>query len=138
MTSKRRVLIDTDAIYASFVAVDANHKRAQLVRKNFPSLHFHMTDFVFGEAATLLSRRVGKSTADAFLKGFAEHGLVLIPVPRNIVIQAVDYFLRQTTKDTSFVDCVNMATAKRLRIDTIFSFDKAYERNGFRLISAVS
>lgn len=135
MTNKRRVLIDTDAIYASFVEADIHHKRAQSIKKNFPSLHFIITDFVFGEAATLLARRVEKPTADIFLKGFAEHEFVLITASRNIIVLAVDFFLRQITKDTSFVDCVNMATAKRFGIDTIFSFDKVYERNGFKLLA---
>lgn len=134
MTRDQLILIDTDAIYASAVDADANHFRAVALQKKYSILHFYISDFVLGEAATLLSRRVGKLAADHFLSESSIQGLTLVYATEKIITQATTLFLGQNTKKTSFVDCVNMATAKNLSLATIFSFDSVYEKNGFTLL----
>ena len=48
--------------------------------------------------------------------------------------EAINVFKAQTSKNTSFVDCSNMAYLQQLhwlRLDAIFSFDAIYKKNGF-------
>ena len=47
---------------------------------------------------------------------------------------AIQIFKAQTSKNTSFVDCTNMAFMQQLNLDAIFSFDKVYRKNKFTLI----
>lgn len=135
MTSSPRVLIDSDAIFAIAVKTDAHHEKALTLQEIATRSKIFISDFVFGEAVNLLSRRVSKNLADSYIREFSEGNMYMIVATEKIIATAQDFFLRQITKDTSFVDCVNMAVAKRLGIDTIFSFDRAYERNGFKLLA---
>ncbi|MBI3577142.1 PIN domain-containing protein [Candidatus Gottesmanbacteria bacterium] len=133
-----QAIIDSDAIFALTLTSDANHHRAIRIKKDHPDCRYFLSHFVIGEAATVLSRKMDKATADGFLQGLPEQRFHVVPVDKKVMALAEMFFLRQITKNTSFVDCVNMATAKRLGIDTVFSFDRVYERNGFTLLSADS
>ena len=59
----------------------------------------------------------------------------LIPITKkllNIRKKALDIFKKQTSKNSRFTDCINMAIMKEKGLDTIFSFDEQYKKNKFK------
>jgi predicted nucleic acid-binding protein len=52
----------------------------------------------------------------------------------EIETAAIAFFKEQTSKNVSFVDCINMAYLDRGGLEYIFSFDKVYKQKGFRTV----
>ncbi len=63
-----------------------------------------------------------------------ENMFFIAHISEDIQDKAVAVFKRQTSKNVSFVDCVNIAFIKVKQLDCIFSFDTAYKKNGIRLL----
>lgn len=131
------VLIDADAFVALIKKNDSNHQRAEKISdfltKKDSSLY--TTNFVFSEIITVLSQRIDHQTAINFINDFKNSKEVnLIRVDEEIEEAAIKIFKNQTSKNVSFGDCLNMAVLKRYKWDTIFSFDKVYKKNGFKLV----
>lgn len=130
------VLIDADAFVALIKKNDSNHQRAEKISdfltKKGSSLY--TTNFVFSETIIVLSQRIDHQTAINFIDDFKNSREVnLIRVDEEIEEAAIKIFKNQTSKNVSFGDCLNMAVLKRYKWDTIFSFDKVYKKNGFKL-----
>ena len=51
--------------------------------------------------------------------------------------QAAKLYNPQGSKQNTFFDAIVAATAKSLKADIIFSFDKWYEKQGFKLASSL-
>lgn len=133
------VLIDADAFVALIKKNDSNHKRAEKISDFLTKKgsSFYTTNFVFSETITVLSQRIDHQTAINFIDDFKNLKEVnLIRVNEEIEEMAIKIFKSQTSKNVSFVDCLNMAVLKKYNWDTIFSFDKIYRRNGFKLATA--
>jgi len=133
------VLIDADAFVALIKKNDGNHKRAEKISDFLTKKgsFFYTTNFVFSETITVLSQRVDHQTAINFIDDFKNLEEVnLVPFDEEIKEMAIKIFKNQTSKNVSFVDCINMAVLKKYRWNTIFSFDKIYTKNGFKLASA--
>ena len=48
--------------------------------------------------------------------------------------KAIQTFKEQTSKNTSYVDCTNIAFMRGLHLDAIFSFDGVYRTNKLMLV----
>ena len=46
--------------------------------------------------------------------------------------------MEQTSKNVSFVDCINIAFIKEKHINGIFSFDSIYKKNGLKSANELS
>lgn len=137
MTSNlpKRLVVDTDVLFASFVKTDAHHKKVAALRKKLPDdTVIYLANCILAETVTLLARRVGKEAADRFLQSLEAGGLEMIVVDEKLLNLTKKYFLKQTSKEETFFDCVNMAAAQSYSADAIFSFDKGYKKNGFKLL----
>lgn len=55
-------------------------------------------------------------------------------VDEKIEEYALEIFAQQTSKNTSLVDCTNMAIIQRDGIDRIFSFDHIYGKNDIAVV----
>ena len=82
-----------------------------------------------------MSKRAGKSIASAFIKAMKEETSTIewIWVDRALERTAIDVFEEQTLKNVSFVDCTNIALARREGVDAVFSFDAVYRKNNIRI-----
>ena len=136
MTSKPLTLvIDTDVFFASLVQTDAHHhKIPSLYKKLSKEATIYVSDLILAETATLLKRRISKDLANNFLQKFEGESFIVVYQNEKLLRLAKEYFLRQNSKDVTFFDCANMAIAESYQVEAIFSFDKGYERNGFRLL----
>lgn len=136
--SKYTILIDADAFVALVKIDDANHQRAEdiYVALEDMSVEFYMTGYVFAEAVTVISQRISHEAAVQFIDTIksSESSIQKLSDTREYENAAITLFKQQTSKNVSFVDCVNMAFLQAGGLEYIFSFDGAYKRNGFKTV----
>ena len=91
------------------------------------------TTYIIAEAHALMLHRVGHAAATSFLRSTESPEVeVLRPVDED-ERAAREIIYRYTDKDFSLTDAISFATMERLRLDTVFSFDRDFERYGFTL-----
>lgn len=124
------VLVDTDVLVASLVEFDLGHEKAVEIFRRLENekRELIVLNLAVYEAATVISHRVGQETAVDFLDKVGQEHIVFLD--KKLEQRAREEFKNQTKKGTSFTDCANLALCKKLRTDSIFSFDLFYKRNG--------
>jgi len=127
------LLIDADAIFALMVRNDTNHRKAvSLINKN-KKVVISILNTTIAEIATVLFRKVSHQAALKFLTDVKNGDFIIITVEDKLMDKATVYFEKQKTKTVTFFDCLNMAAMEIFNFEAIFSFDKGYAKNGFKL-----
>jgi predicted nucleic acid-binding protein len=133
------ILVDTDAFVALAREDDSNHTRAldTIHRLKEEKAQLFTSNYVFSEAVTVISQRVGHEDALNFIQLMRSplSPFTIQRVNEEVEELAIEVFERQTSKNTSFVDCTNMALMDYFRVDRVFSFDVAYRKNGYHLVN---
>lgn len=131
-----KILLDSDALFALYVAKDAHHQNAKRIFKRLLDTQgeLWMTNLVVQETATVVSFRLGQKQAKEFLARLRRIHIRETFVSPKLSAKAWEIFRKQEKKGTSFVDCANVAMAKETGIKDIFSFDKIYNRMGMNLL----
>ena len=129
---KRRILIDADAIVGLIYKKDANHQAANRIIKLIPAVQLITSSYAYGEAITVLSQKAGRATALEFIKDAQDSSTIIIDIDFVFRRRGEEVFKRQTSKNVSFTDCVNMAIMEEHGISEVFSFDEDYRKNGFK------
>jgi len=129
------VLVDTDAFFAIIEDCDSNHEKAlKIIESLKPSATFTLLETTVAEAATTLHRKSNKASSLKFLKYIKREGFSVFFTDSTLLSLAETYYLKQHSKKNTFFDCLVMAAAKTYKVDAIFSFDKGYKTNGFKLL----
>ena len=131
-TEKRKVLIDADAFVGLIYKKDANHQVASRIIKLIPDVQLITSSYAYGEAITVLSQKAGRAVALEFIKDTQDSSTIIIDIDFTLRRRGEEMFKRQTSKNISFTDCVNMAIMEDYGIKEIFSFDEDYRKNGFK------
>ena len=139
MNDKNKLIfVDSDAFIALAKQDDANHKKAVKLLEQLLDQHvnFITSNFVFSEVITVISMRIGHKKAIEFIDKLKDphSGFEIKRVDADTEEAAIELFKKQTSKNTSFVDCTNMVLLKKLYVDAIFSFDDIYRKNGFKKV----
>ena len=136
------VFVDSDAFIASLKEEDTNHQRTrEIFDKLFnQSIHFVTSNFVFAETITVLSQRISRQVAVNYIQTMTneETPFTILRADETVEREAITVFLRQTSKNTSFVDCTNIVFMQLYRLDTIFSFDEVYRKNDIKMLTETS
>lgn len=139
MSFPRKIFIDSDAFVALAREDDAHHEKAiaLLNRLTKESAIIITSNYVFTESITVISMRKSHEAAVEYIRRMKEtdSNYTIQQVDADIEALAIEIFKKQTSKNTSFVDCTNMAFLQAMKIDAIFSFDEVYSKNGFALVS---
>lgn len=129
------ILVDTDAFFAIIEKDDSNHERAlKIIKELKPGTTFTLLETTIAEAATTLRRKSSKTSSLKFLKYIKSEGFSVFFTDATLLALAETYYLKQRSKKNTFFDCLVMAAAKIYNVDAIFSFDKGYKTNGFKLL----
>jgi predicted nucleic acid-binding protein len=128
MPGEYEVIVDSDAWVGLFSPDDAHHQK---VSKIFEELRKSKTAIVTtsavqGEAATVLSHKEGQGVASKFVTSLAAIRVPIIHIDESLHLRAIECFIDQSKRGTSYVDCTNIAVAKLYNIPKILSFDKFY------------
>lgn len=134
MVNGRKLFVDADAFVAIHSGTDSNYQRAIEYLTQIKAAHHQLitSDPAFGEAITVISQKEGLEKAVTFAENTLNSDLGIIEVDVVLRRKALDIFKKQTSKNSRFTDCVNMAIMKEKGLDTIFSFDIQYKRNKFK------
>lgn len=130
------IFVDADALVALASSSDSNHERAVLIARSLKQRNEALitSSFVFGEVVTVLSQKEGRKMALAFIDDFLTSDIALIEVDIRLREKGIVVFKKQTSKNVSFTDCMSMAIMQGENIKEIFSFDRIYQKNAFRLL----
>ncbi|OGM20658.1 hypothetical protein A2714_05745 [Candidatus Woesebacteria bacterium RIFCSPHIGHO2_01_FULL_38_9] len=123
-----KYLADSDFLFGLFVAKDPHNNESKLILKRVVknSNDLLVLNLVVQETATVLSRKDKQSTAVDFLNQFQKMPVQIILLDEEIESFSWEIFRKQTKKRTSFVDCANLATLEKYKLDGILSFDEFY------------
>lgn len=131
------IFIDSDAFIALAKEDDTNHQKAVALLEKFTKdqVNFITSNYVFSETITVLSIRISHQAALDFIARIKspENPFPIKRVDEELEDKAIEVFKNQTSKNTSFVDCANIAICKELNTDAIFSFDDIYRKNGLQM-----
>jgi predicted nucleic acid-binding protein len=129
------VFVDTSALAAVLDADDINHPRAaenwQRLISSEETLVCH--NYILVETLALLQNRFGMNA----VKIFGDDVLPLINI--NWVDEvthkaALSALIIAAKRELSFVDCVSFETMRQLGIETAFTFDSHFAKQGFRFV----
>ena len=128
----KQVFVDADAFVALIRVDDKNHKRALRIYKELrkEKVEFFSSNTSLYEAVTVISQRINHKKAEEFFTKVCQ-GLNIVFIDQKREKKAAVIFNKQTSKNVSFFDCLNMAVMKEFEMKEIFSFDKDYKKNGF-------
>ncbi len=133
MNIVKKILVDADAFVALVDQFDPNYKKAVSTRDEIDRQKFVLitSDPAFGEAVTVLSQNTSLQTAVQFAEEVLKSEIEIIEVDSVLRREGLDIFEKQTSKNSRFTDCINMAIMKKMGLNTIFSFDIQYKKNKF-------
>ena len=134
MQYTKKILIDADAFVALNYLDDSSHNRAVALSQEVKDSNIPLitSDPAFGEAVTVISQRGGLELAAAFAEDILGGEIEIVEVDASLRRKALDIFKRQTSKNSRFTDCINMAIMEEKKLNTIFSFDVQYKKNKFK------
>ena len=131
------IFVDADAYIGNTVESDVHHERVvnlfELLKKKEED--FVTTWDVIDETASKLAQFATKQHSLAFLDFVFKSEVSIKFIDKTISKKALDLFKKQTSKNVSLTDCTSMVIAKDMGVTIIFSFDKHYKQNGFKLLS---
>ena len=128
------IFVDTGAWYALVDKNDPEHGKAKKFFKS-NSTPLLTTNFVFDETVTLLRMRLGWNTAKNFGQRLKDSNFVsLVSIKSEDEERAWQIFLKYKDKDFSFTDCTTFAVLDRLKLGTIFTFDRHFYTGRFLIV----
>ena len=142
MSKALTIFVDSDAFVGLTKKDDSNHERARQIFLELQDKPFVFvtSNYVFSEVVTILSQRIDHETAVAYIRSMKSEDCVFTieRVGLGTEEAAIQIFIKQTSKNVSFVDCTNIALIRERHMDGIFSFDDDYKKNGIALIENLS
>lgn len=135
MEKAERLLVDADALVALNNQKDTNYKKAVFLSEKIAreNIALAVADPAFGEAVTVISQRLGIKKAVDLAEIVLASPIEIVEVNSFLRERALEIFKRQTSKNARFTDAINMAIMESEKIDSIFSFDRDYLKNKFKL-----
>ena len=109
---------------------DSNHKKALVMAEEIKerSYNVYCSNLVVQEATTVISKRIGMNAARIFYDNLGSIVGNFVVVDLAIEKKAWNFFLKQTKKGTSFVDCANVVVYKEYKLNKIAAFDGFYKK----------
>ncbi len=130
----KKLFVDTGAWYALVDKNDPDHIKAKGYFKT-NKLYLISTNFIFDEIITLLRSRLGWRVAKDFGKRLKDSNFVSLTSVRNEDEErGWEIFLQYKDKSFSYTDCTSFAVMERLRLSTVFSFDKHFHMMKFQVV----
>ena len=135
-----KVFVDTNVFVALEDQNDSTHKKAielSLLLNQNKKMKFYTSSEVIGETLTVVSHKLGKEMARLFMKKYKNTKTREIFFEENMYQVTKGLFLRNKSKNISFIDCSSVLAMRRAKIKVIFSFDEDFRKLGVKLLKDV-
>lgn len=136
MASKVYVFLDTSFFKAAIDPKDDFYADAKRILQKLQKEKVILvtSNYVLDESFTLIRKRCGRDLVDKFRKDLSKSALVVTIIRVTVADEAGawKWFLLDWS-DLSFTDCISFSLMKRLNITQVATFDKDFERAGFKL-----
>ena len=121
---------------ARYLSHDQHYMEAQQGWKKLEQTKkkFFTSNFVLDETFTLLARRAGYAFSSLRARAiFTSQILTILRPSYEEELAALDCFEKYADQQVSFTDCVSFVLMRKIGIQEAFSFDKHFERAGFKM-----
>lgn len=135
--STKIVIGDADSLVALAYQGDANHSRAIKINKWLLSKGYEIVypNTAILEAITALKRSLNLVDEAHVINRQYQAGAFLVKfVNADIQLRASERFGKTISKKNTIFDAIVAETAVEIEADYIFSFDRWYSKEGFRLV----
>lgn len=133
------VFVDSDIFIALNDCSESNHTKAEKAAQVLfdKKIRLVTATNVLLETATLLSQRISHDKAISFLRELRSSEMLIEHPKVETILHAEQIFIRQTSKNVSYSDCVSFAIMRESGINVAFSFDRDFKKNGFSLFPII-
>jgi predicted nucleic acid-binding protein len=129
------LFVDAGAYIGLLDAADQHHAEAVDTLKSLESSRLITSSFVLSEVATRGARLVGAPITARFLRGVWEREAThVVEVGRDLFLEGLAIQEKYEDQGLSLTDAVSVVLTRASRIRTIFTFDRAFRRLGFKVI----
>jgi predicted nucleic acid-binding protein len=133
---KLTIIGDADGLIAFINPKDASNNQANKIltflEEHEATLYFPTT--AIAETITSLVRRhASPPLARQIVEQCKAGSFLFIPVNEVVITSAIGFYNPDGSKYNTFFDAIVAAVAKQTQADAIFSFDKWYNKQGFRI-----
>lgn len=127
---------DADFLVALWSPDDSNHAQAVTISKKFLELYVEVFIGlnVISEVLTIISQKSGIAVANEIWRDIGMHFTVLYP-DSSILKKASKVFLKRTSKNLPFSDCLSFALMEEHGIKRVLTFDKHFKQYGFEMVT---
>jgi predicted nucleic acid-binding protein len=132
------VVADADILVALYFKNDVLHNKVTNINKKFleTGVRIIFPNTAIAEGITTLHRKLSNSTAAALLNQHYKKRILDVEyIDEQIMQEAAELYAPEGSKKNTFFDAIVAAVGKSLNADAIFSFDRWYEKAGFKLAS---
>lgn len=135
--ARRMVMVDTSAYFALTSPRDTNHGTAQLIARELAHQQWQLitTNFLLAEIHALLLNRINGVVAGRMLQSIEQGTTKVIRVTEADESRAREILTLYNDKDFTLTDATTFAIMVRLRIGSVFSFDKNFTQYGLIVLT---
>lgn len=132
----KKVVIDSDAIYAVYNHNDPLHSKAIKTLHGLNNKHFQLiypTSVIF-EVMSLFQRVLSTpSVTTKLIEMIKDEQLLIHIIDDELLKQSSVIFKPTGSKKNTLVDCSVIAVAKKIKASGVFAYDSFYAKQGLKL-----
>lgn len=135
------VVVDADAIIAQINQNDKHHQEAMVISGSLVNSGAQVIypATAVAEAVTFIQRPLNNPPAAyGTAQLMTDPSVQVAEVNQLTLNSAVKYLSPKASKKNTLFDCIVAAIAKENHADAIFSFDRFYKKQGFKLASEIN
>ncbi len=130
-----KVFADTSALFALVNSSEQNHQTAKTIWNSFITNGSELitNNYVIVESLALIQNRLGLSVT----RHFQENIMPLLDIvwfDQELHEATIQRLLAANRRQLSLVDCSSFETMRRLKLETVFTFDEHFREQGFTVI----
>lgn len=130
-----KLLADSSALLALYLADDRNHRAAVDFLRETPRARLVLSEMILGEVATRLAARAGARRAVEVARALlASRRYEVLFVDRELLSDATAILEKFSDKRLSITDCASMALMRRIGLQAAFTFDSDFRDCGFGMV----
>ena len=140
MKSPKKVVVDSDAIFALYNPNDPLNPQATVTFKQLASQNFQLIypASVLFEVISLFQRVLPKpKVTSRLIEMIRQDSLNIYPIDVEVVKDSALLFNPTGSKKNTLIDCSVVVIAKRIKANGVFAYDEFFAKQGLRPAEAL-